>query len=360
MVEGPLPLEAAVAALDSEDMFGHVAGFVDDLGAALADVGEANHPWLTALKGVAWNGVLCLGMGGSGAGGAFLSSLSAHEGRLPVVAHSDASLPAWADGSWLVLATSYSGNTAETLSAVREALARGMTVVALASGGELAGLATTSDTMHLIGVPGGQPPRSAFGHLFGRQVGLMRILGVLPEGDDSAMLSRLHAASVSHDARKGDESGVDELARALLERPIALLGPTELAPVLMRFKNQLNENSGRFARVGVVPEMNHNEAVAWGGPGWFSDPSSEDQAVLMLSWNGVQEEVKARMDWSILHLETDAAWMLLGEGDSLLEVMLHHCIVMDWLSVCLAVRGGKDPTSIDPIVGLKKHLADGQ
>ena len=355
----PLPLEAAVAALDSEGMFGYVAGFVDDLEAALSSVDEDAVPWLSSIREQPWSGLLCLGMGGSGAGGAFLASLAAHKGSIPIVAHSDARLPSWADERWLVMATSYSGNTAETLAAVREALDRGMTVLVLSSGGELAGMAETNEGMHLIGVPSGQPPRSAFGHLFGRQLAVARSLGLLPNdgGNDEAMLARLRAASMGHDPRATPSGGVDELAMELLERPVALLGPTELAPVLTRFKNQLNENAGRFARIGVVPEMNHNEVVAWGGPGWFSDPFSDTHAVLVLTWPGMQPEVKARIDWGVKHLRTQAAWVLQGEGASLLEVMLHHCVVMDWISVTLAVRGGKNPTSIGPIDGLKEHLA---
>lgn len=352
-----LPLDAAVAALDTEGMFGYVARFVDDLEAALCCLNDAAMPWLPTLRRRTWSGVLCLGMGGSGAGGAFLASLSAEAGRAPVIQHSDARLPSWANEGWLVMATSYSGNTAETLASVRQALDRGMTVVALASGGELAGMAETNDTIHLVGVPSGQPPRSAFGHLFGRQVAVLRSLGLLPDDvGDAAMIARLRTASTAHDPRGGPSGGVDDLVTELLERPLALVGPTELAPVLTRFKNQLNENAGRFARIGVVPEMNHNELVAWGGPGWFGDPSSESQAVLLLTWSGMQEQVKSRIDWGVRHLQTEAAWMLQGEGESLLEVMMHHCIVMDWITVTLAVRGGKNPTSIDPIIGLKAHL----
>ena len=174
------------------------------------------------------------------------------------------------------------------------------------------------------------------------------------------MFDRLRAASRLHDPRGNDEGGVQALAEALLDRSVALLGPTELAPVLTRFKNQLNENSGRFARIGVVPEMNHNEVVAWGGTGDVADPTVADQAVLLLTWRGMQAEVRSRIAWMVQHLETEAAWQLVGEGSSLLEAMLYHSIVMDWLSVTLAVLAGKDPTSIGPISSLKAHLAQHQ
>jgi len=361
MVEGPLSLVARIHALDSEDMFGHVGRFVDDLQSAFLAVNDQTCPWLPDLRARAWAGVLCLGMGGSAAGGSFLSSLANDDGPLPVLSHADAALPCWVTSDWLVLATSYSGNTAETLSATRTAIAHGFTVVVVATGGELAGLAETHDHVHLVGAPGGQPPRSAFGHIFGRQVSLLRSLNLLPQGqEDAGMFDRLRAASRLHDPRDNDEGGVAALAEALLERSVALLGPTELAPVLTRFKNQLNENSGRFARIGVVPEMNHNEVVAWGGTGDVADPTVADQAVLLLTWRGMQAEVRSRIAWMVQHLETEAAWQLVGEGPTLLEAMLYHSIVMDWLSVTLAVLAGKDPTSIGPISSLKAHLAQHQ
>lgn len=359
MVEGPLPLPARVNALDSEDMFGLVRRFVDDLEGAFGAVNDRTCPWLADLRSRPFSGLLCLGMGGSAAGGSFLSALADHSGSVPVISHTDAFLPRWVTSDWLVLATSYSGNTAETLSATRTAIAKGLTVVVLATGGELAGLAETHEGVHLLGAPPGQPPRSAFGHIFGRQVTLMRRLGLLPEEKDEAgLIARLRAASARLDPLAGPEGGVEALAEALLDRSVALLGPTELAPVLTRFKNQLNENAARFARIGVVPEMNHNEVVAWGGTGDVADPTVPDQAVLLLSWGGLQSHVKARNAWMVQHLETEAAWQLVGEGATLLEAMLYHCIVMDWLSVTLAILSGKDPSSIGPIASLKASLAD--
>lgn len=359
MVEAPLSLAARIHALDSEDMFGHVGRFVDDLESAFEAVSDRTCPWLEGLRQRSWAGLLCLGMGGSAAGGSFLSALADHGGAVPIISHADAELPHWVTQDWLVLATSYSGNTAETLHASRAAIANGLTVVVLATGGELAGLAETHDQVHLLGAPGGQPPRSAFGHIFGRQVALLRALEFLPPGTDTeGMLLRLRSASSLHDPRAGQEGGVEALAEALLDRSVALLGPTELAPALTRFKNQINENAGRFARVGVVPEMNHNEVVAWGGTGDVADPTVADQAVLLLTWSGVQADVRTRTTWMVHHLDTEAAWHLVGEGESLLEALLYHCIVMDWLSVTLAVLAGKDPTSIGPIASLKAYLAE--
>ena len=108
-------ISSLLAELDTGDMAGFTRRFVDDLEAAMSmDVGiEADSDW---------SGVICLGMGGSGAGGRFLKSLADSEGGLPFVVWSDYGLPSWWGPDWLVLATSYSGDTEETLDGVRMAL----------------------------------------------------------------------------------------------------------------------------------------------------------------------------------------------------------------------------------------------
>ena len=77
--------------------------------------------------------------------------------------------------------------------------------------------------------------------------------------------------------------------------------PNRITPALNRFKNQLNENSARFARVGIFPEMNHNESVAWGGVGDDADFSVGENVILFLTWNGMHSRVANRLEWMIAH-----------------------------------------------------------
>ena len=102
--------------------------------------------------------------------------------------------------------------------------------------------------------------------------------------------------------------------------------------------------------------MNHNESVAWGGVGSDGDPNASEQALLLLTWHGMHPRVQQRLDWMVAHASTETAWNLAGEGTSLLECLLYHCLVMDWLSITLAFLHGKDPAAIAPINALKAHL----
>lgn len=352
-----------IAQLDSEGVCGFIRTFVDDLRAGYEAVNPERFPWLEELRGAPWSGVLCLGMGGSAAGGDFLAALSDQHGHCPVVVRRDYTLPGWFDATWLVLATSHSGNTEETVAAAEAAVKQGATVIVIATGGVLAGLPELSPRCHLIPTVGGQPPRTAFGHIFARQLACLERLGLAPTLDESkrtAMFARLQDHNEHFDIEAHPEGDIALLAASLMEQPLAVAGPTELAPALNRFKNQMNENAGRFVRIGVVPEMNHNESVAWGGVGPDGDPQANEQALLLLTWHGMNGRVKQRLDWMVAHASTDTAWNLVGEGESLLECLLYHCMVMDWLSTALALLHGKDPAAIAPIISLKNHLSSVQ
>ncbi len=122
--------ESLLSEFDLRDMAGFTRKFVEDLRLSLTT-------GLDLEEDTDWSGVLCLGMGGSGAGGLFLKALSDDSGGLPFVVWTDYGVPSWWGPEWLVIATSYSGNTEETLDGVREVISAGGTVVGICSGGEL-------------------------------------------------------------------------------------------------------------------------------------------------------------------------------------------------------------------------------
>ena len=113
--------------LDPSDMIGWTAKFPNALRTALTkNLGlEVENDW---------SGILCLGVGGSGAGGMLLSDISNRDGGLPFVSWNDYGLPSWWGPDWLILATSYSGNTEETLHVVLMALEEGGTIIGISSG----------------------------------------------------------------------------------------------------------------------------------------------------------------------------------------------------------------------------------
>ena len=338
--------EELLSELDRRNMAGFTRKFVDDLSASMSTE-------LDLVEDSDWNGVLCLGMGGSGAGGLFLRALSDDSGGLPFVVWTDYGVPSWWGPEWLVIATSYSGNTEETLDGVREVISAGGTVVGICSGGELEGILSGDDNSVCLNVPSGQMPRSAFGHIFGTQLSACWELGILPRPSPeelSSMLGRLSNASLESDL--SDNSGMAAtLSRSIVGSEIGIVAPTCLGPAAYRFSCQLNENSAMFAGVTDVPEMNHNEIVAW------TSKTASNRALLLFSCEDLHPRTSARIDWMLKEIESYPSWVIECEGESLLERLLYAAHVTDWVSIGLAVLTGEDPSEMPAIESLKAHLA---
>ena len=334
--------------LDSEGMLEHLRNFPDDLDFEGLDDELAIH------IGRNFEGAVYLGMGGSAAAGDFIASLIDNIAGKPITVWRDYGLPAYVSRGWLVIATSYSGNTEETLSGVQQAIADGIPVVGISSGGRLKEMLESTDLGWWVPVPGGQPPRSAFGHLFSR---LMRVslacdrLGLsLPEQQIDEQ--GLRDVVTEWDFVNNPDSQALDIASGLLDRQIGIVSAPELGCAGVRFANQLNENGGVFARQTSLPEMNHNEIIAWTQP-----EAAHSQMLILLTWDGMNERVAERIEWMNEAVDADVC-RIHSEGEGLLDAMLHLCVVMDWISCAVALLRGKDPSAVGPIQSLKDHLSD--
>ena len=337
--------QSLLSEFDLRDMAGFTRSFVDDLRVAMSVE-------LHIGKDTDWGGVLCLGMGGSGAGGLFLKALSDESGGLPFVVWTDYGVPSWWGPDWLVIATSYSGNTEETLDGVREVISGGGTVVGICSGGELEDVLNQTEGSVCLNVPPGQMPRSAFGHIFGTQLSACWELGVLPKPgpeEIEEMLGRLSSASSESDLSTNSGMAAT-LSRSLVGKEIGIVAPSCLGAAAYRFTCQLNENSAKFAGSSDIPEMNHNEIVAW------TTKSPQDRALMVLSCQELHPRTNARIEWMLEEIEAKPTWVIDCEGESLLERLLYAAHVTDWVSIGLALLTEEDPSDMPAIESLKAHL----
>ena len=141
------------------DMRDLIEKFPEQISATVTDLQKKNGSLhQEASSGFIPKGVLILGMGGSGIGGAIASDILSRDSKIPVVANSDYLIPGWVSNDTLVLACSYSGNTEETIEAVNSAHEKGATIAVITSGGLLGSLAEKHN-WPLVSMPGGQPPR---------------------------------------------------------------------------------------------------------------------------------------------------------------------------------------------------------
>jgi glucose/mannose-6-phosphate isomerase len=347
--------------LDSDGMLDSLRCFVDDLIRAFTQFDFEVPKWIDKVGSKEWDGILCLGMGGSGAGGCFLETLFNSEGNIPIVTWRNYGIPSWWNKKWLVLATSYSGNTEETLDGISKIIEANGTIITISSGGILAGLSEMNEQAYHIHVPGGRCPRAAFGHLFGTQIALVWKLFLLERPNKiklEELLSRLADEIENSDFIANSNSPIIELANALVNTPIAIISSAEMEAAAERFSKQINENAGRYSRHAIIPEMNHNEIVAWGMTGEIQDESTNSQSVIILDSPHIHPRTESRMKWFTHYVNLESAWKVSAEGESLLECLLHLCILMDWTSCALALLHNKNPSTTPSIDSLKRHLSD--
>jgi glucose/mannose-6-phosphate isomerase len=219
-----------------------------------------------ALSATDASAVLLLGMGGSAIGGEVVSALLRGTSRLPVLISRGYTIPAWCGRSTLVVATSYSGNTEETLAAWEEARASGAILAAVTSGGELADRAA-AESAPLVLVPGGFPPRAAIGYLTVSLLLLLEEAGVAPAsggaiGETARFLAaRREAWGFAAGAGEGEPARLAALLEGSL--PFLYHGGGESEPVAARWSGQLAENAKMLSHRAAFPEANHNEIVGW-------------------------------------------------------------------------------------------------
>ncbi len=300
-------------------------------------------------------GVLVAGMGGSAIGGDLLRALALESGPAPVVVSRSYRLPGWVGARTLVVVSSYSGDTEETLAAMDEALRRQARVVCVTTGGQVLGRAK-GEGLPYVKMPGGLPPRAALGYSLTALLVLAERIGLLDVGEAAwqeaeALLER-QAAALADPA--GNEAL--DLATALRSRlPFVYSSEGLMAPVNLRWRTQLQENSKVQAAGNVFPELNHNEIMGWELP---SDLLARI-GVVVLRDRGDHPRVHRRIEATRTLLEPRAGCWIEAQsrGTHPLARMLSLVHLGDWVSFYLALLRGVDPTPIPLIDRLKERLS---
>jgi glucose/mannose-6-phosphate isomerase len=298
--------------------------------------------------------VIIAGMGGSAAGGDLIAACAAETLDVPILVHRGYGLPAVAGPDSLVIASSYSGETAETLSAAETALARRAPLAAITAGGALAALAAARGVPR-VAPPAGLMPRMALGHLFFPALALLAAcdLAVATEAEIDEALAVLQAqAAELVPERPAASNEARRLALAIGERWPAVYGGQTTGGVAYRWKTDLEENAKTFAIAGALPEMNHNEIEAWRAP------AAKEMHVVLLRDRGETPEIARR--FSVLCDMIGPAAGGISEtwsrGESRLARLLSLTSLGQWVSYYLALQRETDPWTIPLLDELKRRM----
>jgi glucose/mannose-6-phosphate isomerase len=342
---------AAVAAVDSTGQAGEIVALGDHLRDALWRVDSAAIAPFDAP-----GGMVVAGMGGSAVGGRLALGAIGSRLRRPLVVTDGYALPGWAGPDTLVLCSSYSGTTEETLAAYDDAAERGAPRIAVTTGGPLAERARR-DGVPVIPVPGGFQPRAAVGYSLVAALEAAALCGAAPSLRDEVEAAASLAEGLAQQwGPEGPEDGEAKALAGRLHGTVPVIAGAELAaPAAYRWKCQINENAGQPAFASALPEMDHNEAVGWPAAGEFGRFSA-----VFLEDPGNHPRNRLRSE---LTAEQAAAGAVVVErvtarGETATERLVSLVLLGDLVSLYLAVLRGEDPASIPPIDELKAALAD--
>jgi glucose/mannose-6-phosphate isomerase len=344
---------SAYRQFDKSGMLDHLHGFPEQCQKAWENVLRFELP----REYTRISNVVILGMGGSAIGGDIVRRLALAESKVPVFVHRDYGLPAFVDASTLIIASSYSGNTEETLSAFTKSLGTRAKNLVITSGGKLKDLAETKGIPVFV-IDYQAPPRAAFPHTFIPLVGIFQKLGLL--GDKSADLQEAVDVlkKLSRDlieTRPLRSNPAKQLATRLRGHVAVIYGAEIFSEVAQRWKGEFNENSKAWAFFESFPELDHNAVVGY----QFPLEVKERIVVLLLRSSSFNPRNLLRYDITaeLLAKAGIACQFVEARGRSALAQVLSLVHLGDYASFYLSMLNEVDPTSTDAINFVKQRLA---
>ena len=295
----------------------------------------------------------------SGMGGSALSALifKTWPGTgVPFEISKDYYLPKYANEKTLVIVSSYSGNTEETLSSLNEAINRKCKVVAIAGGGKLLDIAKDKNIAYAVLPPAGQP---RFAALYGLKA-LVTLFSNIKLVDSTALSEITNASEFLKESCASFTPTVpksDNLAKQLAYESIGnslVIYAGLLFPAAYKWKISFNENAKNVAWCNAYPEFNHNEFL-----GWTSHPLEKPYRIfdLISSFDHPQVLKRFAISDKLLSGRRPAAIQVNAQGNTLLEQLLWTIALGDFTSIYTAILNGLNPTPVEIIEKLKKELA---
>ncbi|SEM80109.1 bifunctional phosphoglucose/phosphomannose isomerase [Nonomuraea pusilla] len=325
----------------------------------------------SGLEGLAARGrpraIVVAGMGGSGIAGDVLAAVCGNGSPLPIITVRGYQLPGWVGAADLVIGVSCSGQTEETLSVVAQAVRRGCDLLTVgAAGSPLADLARQASAPH-VPVPVSGQPRANLWLLTVPLVVAAASYGLVQA--DAALFEQVavRLEDVAHRCRPSSDGFVNpgkSLALDIAESVPMIWGSSPLAAVAAyRLACQLNENAKYPAVSGELPEVNHNQVVAFDGPlaerDIFADSTARVLRLVVLRDVEEHPQVTRRREASLRMAQDRDVRVteIAAEGTHPLERLATLIALGDFASTYLALGYGVDPTPVSAITELKARIS---
>ena len=340
--------------LDAADMFGRIR----NLGTELIRAWDESEGFELPPAAMKASSVVIAGMGGSATAGDYFAALCARTAEIPVVVIRGYSLPNYVSDRSVVVVSSYSGNTEESLSCYDDAWKRGATIIAATTGGQLAERARI-DSVPVYTITYRASPRAAIAHSLAPLLRMGLELGICAvDAGQVRAAGALHHEWVVRDLDPGiphGRNGAKKLAEDLRGRIPLVLGAEHLTSVASRFKNQVAENGKSLGAADILPEADHNLIVGLG----TGSIAAKSLSLVTLESKLYDQRTRKRFDVTAAQFAETGIPVHRFEcgGSTALDQILLATAWGDYVSCYLALLNGVDPSPVPQIDRLKAALA---
>ncbi|GIV29123.1 MAG: bifunctional phosphoglucose/phosphomannose isomerase [Bacteroidia bacterium] len=291
--------------------------------------------------------IIISGMGGSGIAGNFVQEYVYSSLNIPVFVNKSYHLPEWVDENTLVILSSYSGNTEETLSCLQDAVRKNAVMVGITSGGKLEEWCQ-SKVVSYMALPKNYPPRTCLGYSF---VGILSILTKAEIISDTWKNEIREAIELLNEHQSGIITEAKEIAQKI-HHTFPIIYTLHSESLAVRLRQQLNENSKVLCSHHIIPEMNHNEIVGWRN-------LTAQHSVIAIHTNFDLNQNRKRYAFCkkvFEHYQVPVIEMK-AKGNTLLSQWMYIVHLSDWISYELALLNHSDPVEVKVIDQLKSELS---
>ena len=338
--------------IDQEDMYSQIHNLPDQILTAW-EIGQSRV--LPEMRGL--QNIVVAGMGGSAIGADLLAAYISAESLIPVIVNREYDLPAWAQGSeTLVIASSHSGNTEETLYAYENAKRNQCRIMTICTGGKLAELAK-SDNLPVWRFEHSGQPRAAVGFSFGFLLAAIRKLGLIkdPRDDIDEAVNEMCAQQKTLAANIPlAENPAKQLATKLFAKLVVIIGTDYLSPVSRRWKGQVSEISKAWSQFELLPEADHNTLAGLVNPGDIFP----NMVTVFLQASSIHPRNRIRLELTREKFESQgiSTKEYMAKGESRLSHIWSALHFGDYVSYYLAMMYEVDPTPVVVLEQLKQAM----
>jgi len=336
----------------------HIFTAINDQPAQLRqDYGDSMRSAISADEGIGITNIILAGMGGSALAGSIAKNWLFTRLGVPFELVRGSTMPAYANNHTLVVISSYSGNTAETIQAYNNARKNNCKVVCFTNGGKLKEMAQ-DDNITVFELPTVSQPRLAVFASLKALVCLLIELSLVTETD---MRRELEDAADFLDTQKvawapewQKNNLAQDIAKELANKEVIIYTSPLLGSAGYKLKIDINENAKQVAYMNVFSELNHNEMQGW------IFPKEKNVASLVLASSFDSEDTTKRIHTTqeVLKDHGYTPRVITSAGSNHIQQLLYTIILGDYISAYLAILNGVDPTPVDLVEKFKKLLTD--